>query len=299
MMGAAIAYVCAKAGIDVVLKDVTLEAAQRGKGYAERLEAKALQRGRTSEERSAALLGRITPTAEAADFAGVDLVIEAVFESVEVKQAVFGEIVDVVEPDAVLGQQHLDAADHPARRGSRPAGGLRRDPLLLARRQDAARRDRPRRAHRRRRPRQGLRLRPADPQDADRRQRRARLLHLAGHRHVHQRGRGGRRRGRRAGVVEQAALQAGYPTGPLQLMDELTLTLPRKIREETRAAVEAAGGTWTPHPSEAVIDTLIDEDGRTGRSGGAASTSTTSRGPDPAVAGTAQPLRVRDPGSRR
>ena len=41
-------------------------------------------------------------------------------------------------------------------------------------------------------------------------------------------------------------------------MDELTLTLPRKIRKESQAAVEAAGGTWDPHPSEAVIDRLVE-----------------------------------------
>ena len=52
-------------------------------------------------------------------------------------------------------------------------------------------------------------------------------------------------------------------------MDELTLTLPRKIREETRAAVEGAGGRWVPHPADAVIDRMIDEFERPGRSGGA------------------------------
>jgi 3-hydroxyacyl-CoA dehydrogenase/enoyl-CoA hydratase/3-hydroxybutyryl-CoA epimerase len=46
MMGAAIGYVCAKAGIEVVLKDVSREAAERGKGYSERLVAKAVERGR-------------------------------------------------------------------------------------------------------------------------------------------------------------------------------------------------------------------------------------------------------------
>jgi 3-hydroxyacyl-CoA dehydrogenase/enoyl-CoA hydratase/3-hydroxybutyryl-CoA epimerase len=69
--------------------------------------------------------------------------------------------------------------------------------------------------------------------------------------------------------IEQASTQAGYPAPVLQLMDELTLTLPRKIRQETRAAVEAAGGTWDPHPAEAVIDRLVDEFGRTGKAGGA------------------------------
>ncbi|CAM5587037.1 Fatty acid oxidation complex subunit alpha [Streptomyces alboniger] len=69
--------------------------------------------------------------------------------------------------------------------------------------------------------------------------------------------------------VEQAAAQAGYPAKVLSLMDELTLTLPRKIRGETRRAVEEAGGTWTAHPADAVIDRMVDEFGRTGRGGGA------------------------------
>ncbi len=90
MMGAGIAYVSAKAGFDVVLKDVTIEAAQKGKGYSEKIEAKALERGKTTKERSDALLARITPTADPADFKGVDFVIEAVFESQELKHKVFG-----------------------------------------------------------------------------------------------------------------------------------------------------------------------------------------------------------------
>ncbi|KXO96156.1 3-hydroxyacyl-CoA dehydrogenase NAD-binding domain-containing protein, partial [Tsukamurella pseudospumae] len=103
MMGAAIAYVSAKAGIEVVIKDISLEAAQKGKAYSEKLEEKALAKGRTTAEKSAELLARITPTVDAADFAGVDLVIEAAFESVEVKHKVFQEIEDIVEPDAILG----------------------------------------------------------------------------------------------------------------------------------------------------------------------------------------------------
>ncbi|HRI19278.1 MAG TPA: 3-hydroxyacyl-CoA dehydrogenase NAD-binding domain-containing protein, partial [Burkholderiaceae bacterium] len=103
MMGAGIAYVAAKAGIEVVLKDVTIEAARRGKGYSEKIEQKAQERGKTTKEKSEALLSRITPTADPGDFAGVDFVIEAVFESVELKQKVFKEIEGVVNPDAVLG----------------------------------------------------------------------------------------------------------------------------------------------------------------------------------------------------
>jgi 3-hydroxyacyl-CoA dehydrogenase/enoyl-CoA hydratase/3-hydroxybutyryl-CoA epimerase len=52
-------------------------------------------------------------------------------------------------------------------------------------------------------------------------------------------------------------------------MDELTLTLPQKIRNESRAALEAAGGTWKGHPAEAVIDRLVGEFDRKGKSSGA------------------------------
>ncbi|MBI5738703.1 MAG: enoyl-CoA hydratase/isomerase family protein, partial [Mycolicibacterium neoaurum] len=103
MMGAGIAYVSAKAGYDVVLKDVTIEAAQKGKAYSEGIEAKALKRGKTTQEKSDALLAKITPTADPADLKGVDFVIEAVFESQELKHKVFQEIEDIVEPNAILG----------------------------------------------------------------------------------------------------------------------------------------------------------------------------------------------------
>ncbi|MER6623911.1 3-hydroxyacyl-CoA dehydrogenase family protein, partial [Streptomyces sp. NPDC000931] len=69
--------------------------------------------------------------------------------------------------------------------------------------------------------------------------------------------------------VEQAAAQAGYPAKVLGLMDELTLTLPRRIREETRRAAETSGRRWEPHPADTVVDRMIDEFGRPGRSGGA------------------------------
>ncbi len=268
MMGAAIAYVCAKAGIDVVLKDVSLEAAVKGKGYAERVEAKALERGRTTDEKSAALLARIIPTAEAADFAGVDFVIEAVFESVDLKHRVFGEIETVVEPDAVLGSNTSTLPITLLAEGvSRPEDfigihffspvdkmplveiirGKQTSDAVLAKVFDFVRQ---------------IRKTPIVVND----QRgffTSRVIGTFINEGVAAVG-----EGVEPAVVEQAALQAGYPTGPLQLMDELTLTLPRKIREQGRAAVEAEGGTWTPHPSEVVIDTLIDEYERSGRAAG-------------------------------
>src|SRR3712207_1926969 len=103
MMGAAIAYVCAKAGIEVVLKDVDQAAAERGKGYSEKLVAKGVERGKTTQEKGDALLSLITPTTDAADAAGADLVIEAVFEDPKVKAQVFAEIEPHLADGALLG----------------------------------------------------------------------------------------------------------------------------------------------------------------------------------------------------
>ena len=102
MMGAGIAYVCAKAGMEVVLKDVAQESADKGKAYSEKLLDKAIARGKSTEEKKAELLGRITATAEASDLTGCDLVIEAVFEDPALKHKVFAEIAEFVNPDALL-----------------------------------------------------------------------------------------------------------------------------------------------------------------------------------------------------
>ncbi|MEM9421285.1 MAG: enoyl-CoA hydratase-related protein, partial [Pseudomonadota bacterium] len=80
MMGAGIAYVTAKSGVEVVLLDRDIEYAEKGKGYSAKLNEKAIKRGRLTKEKSEALLARITPTTDYNDLADVDLVIEAVFE---------------------------------------------------------------------------------------------------------------------------------------------------------------------------------------------------------------------------
>jgi 3-hydroxyacyl-CoA dehydrogenase/enoyl-CoA hydratase/3-hydroxybutyryl-CoA epimerase len=69
-------------------------------------------------------------------------------------------------------------------------------------------------------------------------------------------------------TIEQATTQAGYPVGALQLTDELNLELMAKIRNETRAAVQAAGGSYPDHPGESVVDRML-ELGRAGKLRGA------------------------------
>jgi 3-hydroxyacyl-CoA dehydrogenase/enoyl-CoA hydratase/3-hydroxybutyryl-CoA epimerase len=71
-----------------------------------------------------------------------------------------------------------------------------------------------------------------------------------------------------AASIEQVTTQSGYPVGALQLTDELNMELFVKIRNETREAVEAAGGTLPAHPGEAVVDKMLAL-GRPGRLRGA------------------------------
>jgi 3-hydroxyacyl-CoA dehydrogenase/enoyl-CoA hydratase/3-hydroxybutyryl-CoA epimerase len=69
-------------------------------------------------------------------------------------------------------------------------------------------------------------------------------------------------------TIEQATTQAGYPVGALQLADELNMELFLKIRNETRAAAEAAGVDYPRHPAEDVVEKMV-ELGRPGRLRGA------------------------------
>jgi 3-hydroxyacyl-CoA dehydrogenase/enoyl-CoA hydratase/3-hydroxybutyryl-CoA epimerase len=102
MMGAGIAYVLARAGVEVVLKDVTVEAAEKGKSYTAGLNEKGVARGKISQEKADEILGRITATADPADAQGADVVVEAVFEDVSLKQKVFAEVAPYLAPGALL-----------------------------------------------------------------------------------------------------------------------------------------------------------------------------------------------------
>jgi 3-hydroxyacyl-CoA dehydrogenase/enoyl-CoA hydratase/3-hydroxybutyryl-CoA epimerase len=269
MMGAGIAYSCAKAGIDVVLKDVSLEAAEKGKRYSEGLLDKALKRGRTTQEKKDALLARITPAAEPGDVAGCDAVIEAVFEDPALKHKVFQEIQDVVEPDALLCSNTstlpiTSLAEGVERRadfvGLHFFSPVDKMPLVeiikgretgdeaLARAFDLV---------------QQIKKTPIVVNDS----RGFFTSRVIGH--FINEGVALVGEGVEPATVEQAAAQAGYPAKVLSLMDELTLTLPRKIREETRRGLEAEGVEWRPHPADEVLDRMVEEFGRTGRSGGA------------------------------
>jgi len=85
MMGAGIALVAAKAGIDVVLIDRDTATAEKGKGHSERVFGKAVQRGKMTQDNADVTLARITPTDDFALLDDCDLVVEAVFEDMGIK----------------------------------------------------------------------------------------------------------------------------------------------------------------------------------------------------------------------
>jgi 3-hydroxyacyl-CoA dehydrogenase/enoyl-CoA hydratase/3-hydroxybutyryl-CoA epimerase len=265
MMGAAIAYVAAKSGLEVVLKDVSQDAAERGKGYSEKLVAKAVQRGRSTQEDAEALLARITPTADAGAADGAELVIEAVFEDPAVKREVMREIEPHLAPDALLGS---NTSTLPitglAENVTRPADfiGLHffspvdKMPLLeiirgqstsdetLYRALDVAKL---------------LRKTPIVVNDS-----RGFFTSRVIGTFINE-GIAMLAEGIPAATIEQASGQAGYPAPVLQLSDELNLKLMRRIRNAAKEAADGGASGWDAHPSEQVIDRMLDEFDRPGR----------------------------------
>ena len=102
LMGGGIAQVAAAAGYDVVLRDVTSEALERGLGSIRSSYAKFVEKGRMAATDADAALARITTTTELDAAAGADLVVEAVFEKLEVKAEVFRELDRLCKDGAVL-----------------------------------------------------------------------------------------------------------------------------------------------------------------------------------------------------
>ena len=103
LMGAGIAYVTAKAGIEVVLIDMDQEAAEKGKEYSTKILDKQLSKKRTTEEKKEKLLSLITPTTDYALLQGADLIVEAVFENRDIKAEVTAKAEDQIAETAVFG----------------------------------------------------------------------------------------------------------------------------------------------------------------------------------------------------
>jgi 3-hydroxyacyl-CoA dehydrogenase/enoyl-CoA hydratase/3-hydroxybutyryl-CoA epimerase len=269
MMGAGIAYVCARAGMEVVLRDVSVESAERGKDYSRKLLDKAVGRGRMTQEAADEVLARIIPTDAMALAKGADLLIEAVFEDPALKHQVYGEIEPLLAPDALLGSNTSTLPVTGLASGvSRPADfiGLHffspvdKMPLLeivvgeqtsdeaIAKAIDVARQ---------------IKKTPIVVNDS-RGFFTSRVIGTFIGEAVAMLAEGAA-----ANSIEQAALQAGYPTGPLALNDEVSLTLGRRIREAARQAAADEGREFEEHPSYAVIDRMVLQFERGGRAAGA------------------------------
>jgi len=266
MMGAGIAYVLARAGVEVVLKDVTIEAAEKGKAYTAGLNAKGVSRGKLTQEKSDEILARITPTADAADAAGCDLVVEAVFENVELKQKVFNEVIPFLAEGALLASntstlpitelaKGIDGTDAAARFiGLHFFSPVDKMPLVeiikgaetgdeaLAKAYDIT---------------LLIKKTPMIAHDS----RGFYTSRVIGT--MLEEGLAMLQEGVHPLTLDRATTQAGYPTGVLQLADELNLELMYKIASTTR---EAIGGE--PGPTETVASWMIEQ-GRAGRLRGA------------------------------
>jgi 3-hydroxyacyl-CoA dehydrogenase / enoyl-CoA hydratase / 3-hydroxybutyryl-CoA epimerase len=269
MMGAGIAYVSAKAGIDVVLKDVSIEAAEKGKAYSQRLLDRQVDKGRSTPAKRDEILARIHPTADNADLADCTMVIEAVFEDPELKHRVFGEIESVVAPDALLGSNTstlpITSLATGVQRQEDFIGihffspvdkmplveiivGEKTSDLALAKAYDYVRQ---------------IKKTPIVVNDS----RGFFTSRVFGTLVLEAAAMLGD--GVNPASIEKAAVTNGFPAPPLAMIDEVTLTLPRKIAKEAKAAAEAEGFSFGEHPGMAVVDRMVDEFDRTGKSAGA------------------------------
>ncbi|WP_439031502.1 3-hydroxyacyl-CoA dehydrogenase NAD-binding domain-containing protein [Gordonia terrae] len=269
MMGAGIAYQCAAAGIDVVLKDVSVEAAERGKEYSRKVLDKKVGAGALSEAQREVILDRITATDDVADAEGADLVIEAVFEDPGLKARVLKEVEPVLAPGALIGSNTStlpitglagtvgNPTDFIGLHFFSPVDKM---PLLeiikggstsaesVSRALDVARQ---------------IAKTPIVVNDS-RGFFTSRVIGTFVNEALAMLG-----EGVPAPMIEQATTQAGYPAPALQLADELNLELLRRVRDASRDAAEADGRDWVAHPAEAVLDRMLAEFDRAGRLAGA------------------------------
>ena len=258
MMGAGIAYACARAGMQVVLKDVSQEAADHGKAYSEKLNTKGIERGKLTAEKSDEMLARITPTADAADLAGCDLVIEAVFEDPSLKHQVFAEVLPHVNADALVCSNTSTLPITELATGvERPEdfiglhffspvdkmplveiikGGQTSD-AALAKAYDVVLQ---------------INKTPIVVNDS----RGFYTSRVIGT--MVNEGLAMLAEGVPPMSLERAALQDGYPVGPLQLTDELNMELMAKIAKATEDAAERDGTPYVEHPGTAVVGRMIE-----------------------------------------
>ena len=269
MMGAGIAYATATRGIEVVLKDVSVENAEKGKSYSEKLLAKKVSRGRMTETQKEEILGRITATDQADALEGCDLVIEAVFEDSDLKARVTREAEPKLKKNGIFASntstipitQLAEASSAPDNfiglHFFSPVDKMQLVEIIvgkatsddtLARAFDYV---------------QQIGKIPIVVNDS-RGFFTSRVFGTFVNEGICMLG-----EGIHPASIENAGVLSGMPVGPLAISDEVSLTLMRHIRDQSKRDTEATGNTWQPHPAEAVIDEMLDQHGRKGKAAGA------------------------------
>jgi 3-hydroxyacyl-CoA dehydrogenase/enoyl-CoA hydratase/3-hydroxybutyryl-CoA epimerase len=267
MMGAGIAFVSASAGIDVVLKDIDLAAAEKGKAHSAML-LDEVARGQLSQAQREAILARIHTTESDTDLAGCDLIIEAVFEDRELKAKVSSAAQKVVGPKAVIASNTstlpisglATAVPDPTKFiGLHFFSPVEKMPLVeiikgaqtsdetLARGFDFVLQ---------------IRKTPIVVNDS-RGFFTSRVFGTFTNEGIAMLG-----EGVSAPMIETEARKAGMPVGPLAISDEVSLSLMSHIRQQTAKDLQAEGKPLIEHPAFAVIDLLLNEYKRPGKAAG-------------------------------
>ena len=268
MMGAGIAYASACAGIDVVLKDIDLAAAEKGKAHSAALLDKKVSRGQLTAEQRENTLARIHPTQDDADLAGCDLIIEAVFEDRELKARVSAAAQRVVGADAVIASNTSTlpisglataVPDQGKFIGLHFFSPVDKMPLVeiikgahtsdetLARGFDFVLQ---------------INKTPIVVNDS-RGFFTSRVFGTFTNEGIAMLG-----EGVAAPMIETEARKAGMPVGPLAVSDEVSLSLMSHIRQQTVKDLQAEGKAVPTHPATAVIDLLVNEYKRMGKAAG-------------------------------
>ncbi|OYT93840.1 MAG: 3-hydroxyacyl-CoA dehydrogenase [Burkholderiales bacterium PBB3] len=269
MMGAGIAYSQASKGIATVLKDVSQEKADTGKGYAAKITQGRVDKGRMKPEAQAEILGRIQATASNDDLKGCDLIIEAVFENRELKAKVTQETEPLLAAGSFFASNTSTLPITGLAKASRDAKkfigihffspvdkmqlveiikGKETDDETVARAYDYV---------------QALGKLPIVVNDSRGffTSRVFGTFVMEGAAMVGE--------GIPAAAIENAGVQAGMPVGPLAVLDETALTLSLHVMDQTKKDFEAEGKTYTATPGELVVEKMVKQHNRPGRAGGA------------------------------
>ncbi|WP_439640837.1 3-hydroxyacyl-CoA dehydrogenase NAD-binding domain-containing protein [Nevskia sp.] len=268
MMGAGIAYVSAKVGIECVLLDSTIEAAERGKAYSAGLLDKAIKKGRETPAGKGVFLDRIKATTDYADLAGCDLVIEAVFEDRAIKADVTKKTEAVLGADVVfasntstlpitgLAKAHSKAENFIGLHFFSPVDkmplveiimGEKTSKETLAKGFDYV---------------QQIKKTPIVVNDS-----RGFYTSRSFATYVNE-GLALLNEGQHPRAIEMAGLKAGMPVGPLALQDEVSMSLSLHVMEQTRKDFAEEGKTYAASASEPVVLKMVKELDRPGKKAG-------------------------------